>query len=68
MQALEPGFASLVDHPAWHAAVNAPVVPETDEEREAMAEALNSGALVPGSRVTAEIAHSLTVNVVFRSS
>ena len=55
MQALEPGFASILDHPAWQAAVNAPVVPETDEEREAVAEALKSGPVVPGSRVTAEI-------------
>jgi hypothetical protein len=56
MHALKPGFASLMDHPAWHAAVNAPVVSETDEEREAVAEAMNSGKLVPGSQVSAEIA------------
>ncbi len=56
MQALEPGFASLVDHPAWQAAVNAPVVAETDEERAAVAAALESSPLVPGSRVSAEIA------------
>jgi hypothetical protein len=55
MQAFEPGFALVVDHPAWHAAVNAPVVAETDEEREAVEAALESGPLVTGSRVSAEI-------------
>ncbi len=44
------------DHPALLAARRAPVEPESDEEREAVEEALNSGQLVPGSIVTAEIA------------
>jgi hypothetical protein len=59
MHALKPGFASVIDHPAWQAAVNAPVVAETDEEREAVAEALKSGALIPAAQVTAEIARRL---------
>lgn len=46
MPAIKPGFASILDHPAWQAAVNAPVVPETDEKREAVAEALKSGPVV----------------------
>lgn len=55
MHALKPGLASILDHPAWQAAMNAPVVPETDEEREAVAEALKSGPLIPAVQVTAEI-------------
>lgn len=55
MHALKSGFASIVDHPAWQAAMNAPVVAETDEEREAVAAALESGPLIPGVQVTAEI-------------
>lgn len=45
-----------VDHPAWQAALRAPVVPETEEEREAVAEAMRSGKLVSGAEVSAEIA------------
>jgi hypothetical protein len=56
MHALKPGFASVMDHPAWQAAVNAPVLAETDEEREAVEAALESGPVVPASRVSAEIA------------
>lgn len=44
------------DHPALLAARTAPVESETDEERDAVEDALNSGQLVPGSIVTAEIA------------
>ena len=44
------------DHPALLAARSAPVEPESDEEHEAVEAALNSGQLVPGSIVTAEIA------------
>lgn len=44
-----------VDHPAWQAALAAPVQPETEEEREAVNEAKRSGSLVPGAVVTAEI-------------
>ncbi|HRI64479.1 MAG TPA: hypothetical protein PK156_09570 [Polyangium sp.] len=55
MHALKPGFASILDHPAWQAAVNAPVVAETDEEREAVVEALRSGPVITGAQVTAEI-------------
>lgn len=39
--------------PDAHPALQAPIESETDEEREA---AMNSGQLVPGSIVTAEIA------------
>lgn len=56
MHAMKSGFAAVSDHPAWQAAVNAPVIPETDDEREAVAEALKSGPPVSGSKVTAEIA------------
>jgi hypothetical protein len=44
------------DHPALLAAQRAPIESETDEEREAVEAAMNSGQLVPGSMVTAEIA------------
>jgi hypothetical protein len=44
------------DHPALLAAQRAPIESETDEEREAVEDALNSGQLVPGSIVSAEIA------------
>lgn len=44
------------DHPALLAALRAPIESETDEEREAVEAAMNSGQLVPGSMVTAEIA------------
>ena len=44
------------DHPAVLAARRAPIESETDEEREAVEAALNSGQLVPGAIVTAEIA------------
>ncbi len=45
-----------VDHPAWQAALHAPVEPESDEEREAVAEAMDSGALIPGVQISGEIA------------
>lgn len=45
-----------VDHPAWQAALRAPVQPETQEERDAVAEAMGSGKLIPGAEVSAEIA------------
>ncbi len=44
------------DHPAVLAVRSAPIESETDEEREAVEAALNSGQLVPGAIVTAEIA------------
>lgn len=44
-----------VDHPTWQAALRAPVEPETQEEREAVAAAMNSGPLIPGEQVTAEL-------------
>jgi len=56
MHAMKTGFAAVLDHPAWQAAVNAPLVPETEDEREAVAEALRSGPPVPASKVSAEIA------------
>lgn len=56
MHATKPGFAALSDHPAWQAAINAPLIPETDDEREAVAEALKSGPPVSGVKVTLEIA------------
>ncbi len=56
MYAQKPGPALPVDHPAWQAALRAPVVPETDEEREAVAEAMRSGELTSGAEVSAEIA------------
>lgn len=31
------------EHPAWQAALNAPVEPETEEERQAIADALRAG-------------------------
>jgi len=40
------------DHPALLAALRAPIEAETDEEREAVEAAMNSGQLVPGSMVT----------------
>ncbi len=43
-------------HPALLAALHAPIESETDEEREAVEAAMNSGQLVPGSIVTEEIA------------
>jgi hypothetical protein len=43
-------------HPALLAALHAPIESETDEEREAVEAAMNSGQLVPGSMVMAEIA------------
>ncbi len=42
--------------PDAHPALQAPIESETDEEREAVEAAMNSGQLVPGSIVTAEIA------------
>jgi hypothetical protein len=45
-----------VDHPAWQAALRAPIEPETDDEREAVAEVMVSGALIPGADLGAEIA------------
>jgi hypothetical protein len=56
MLAIKRPGSLRVDHPAWQAALRAPVEPETDEEREAVAEAMDSGALIPGVRVSAEIA------------
>lgn len=44
------------DHPALLAARRAPIESETDEEREVVEAAMNSGQLVPGSIVTAELA------------
>lgn len=45
----------LDDHSALRAALRAPVESETDEEREAVEAAMDSGPLVPGSIVTAEL-------------
>lgn len=56
MLAVKSRAAAFVDHPAWKAALRAPVEAETDEEREAVAEAMRSGALIAGADVTAEIA------------
>ena len=56
MLAAKPRPVAFVDHPAWKAALRAPVEPETDEEREAVAEATRSGALIPAAEVSAEIA------------
>ncbi|MFT3776304.1 MAG: hypothetical protein QM820_63985 [Minicystis sp.] len=44
------------DHPAWQAALRAPVQAETEEEREAVEEAMRSGKLIAGAEVSAEIA------------
>lgn len=56
MIAAKSRVAAFVDHPAWKAALRAPVEPETDEERVAVAEAMRSGALIAAADVTAEIA------------
>ena len=45
-----------VDHPAWQAALRAPIEPETDDEREAVAAAMASGVLIPGAQIGAQIA------------
>jgi hypothetical protein len=45
-----------VDHSAWQAALRTPIEPETDDEREAVAEAMASGVLIPGAQISAEIA------------
>lgn len=45
-----------LDHPAWQAALRAPVQPETDEEREAVARAMRSGEPLSSIEVSAEIA------------
>jgi hypothetical protein len=37
------------NHPAWQAALNAPVEPETEGERQAIAAALRSGKLTSGA-------------------
>ena len=44
-----------VDHPAWQAALRAPRKPETEEEREVVAEAMRAEKRVPGAEVSAEI-------------
>ena len=44
------------DHPAWQAALKAPLEPESEEERLAVAEAMRGGKLVSGAEVSAEIA------------
>lgn len=56
MHAMKTGFVALSDHPAWQAALRAPVVAETAEEREAVAEALNSGPVIASAQVSAELA------------
>lgn len=56
MHAMKTGFVALSEHPAWQAALRAPVVPESAEERDAVAEALNSGPVVPAAQVSAEVA------------
>ncbi len=56
MHAQKAGPALPLDHPAWQAALRAPVQPETDEEREAVCDAMRSGAPVPGAEVSAELA------------
>ncbi|MEP7127142.1 MAG: hypothetical protein ABJE95_39780 [Byssovorax sp.] len=56
MIAVKSRAATFADHPAWKAALRAPVEPETDEERNVVAEAMRSGALIPAAEVTAEIA------------
>lgn len=43
------------DHPAWQAALRAPVVPDTEEEREAVAAAMNSGPPIPHAVVMAKL-------------
>lgn len=52
----EKRSALSVDHPAWQAALRAPLQAETDEERHAVAEAMRSGKLIPGDTVSVEIA------------
>lgn len=44
------------DHPALLAVLRAPSESEPDDEHEAVEAAMNSGQLVPGSIVTAELA------------
>jgi hypothetical protein len=56
MHAEKLGPALPVDHPAWQAALRAPLQPETDEEREAVAAAMRSGEPVSSVEVSAEIA------------
>ena len=56
MLAETPRPDAFVDHPVWKAALRAPIEPETDEEREAVAEAMRSGALISAAEVSAEIA------------
>jgi hypothetical protein len=59
---LKPAAAPLPaipdDDPAWLAALNAPIddTPETEQEREDIAEAKRTGRFIPGERVSAEIA------------
>ena len=55
----EKRSALPVDHPAWQAALKAPVQLETDEEREAVAEAMRSEKLIPSAAVSAEIARRI---------
>ena len=55
MHAQKTGLTIPLDHPVWQAALRAPVQPETEEEREAVTEAMRSGNLVPGAEVSAEI-------------
>jgi hypothetical protein len=49
-----------VDHPAWQAALRAPIEPETDDEREAVAAAMASGVLIPGAQIAARSYRALT--------
>jgi hypothetical protein len=56
MHAQKLGPALPVDHPAWQAALRAPVQPETDAERDAVAVAMRSGESVSSVEVSAEIA------------
>ena len=56
LAAKRPAPLLHVDHPAWQVALRAPIELEMDDEREAVAEAMASGALSPGAQIGAEIA------------
>jgi hypothetical protein len=56
LAAKRPAPLLHVDHPAWQAALRAPIEPETDDEREAVAEVMASGVLIPGAQIGAQIA------------
>jgi hypothetical protein len=56
MSAAKPRSPLPVDHPIWQSALRAPFKPDTDEEREVVAAARNSGPPVPWAEVMAEVA------------